>query len=205
MGLTRDTLKNRTTEAHRRLDETEMVKGLGEGTLSNAAYGALLGVYHDFFTHFEKMMRTACPELVRELGEFRFTKTQWLRDDLAKLGEKIVSEPTCGYTFPESPAGIAGCLYVVEGSTLGGFHLSKSGKGFPADAGRFYEAYGAGTIPAWKTFIEWLEAEVTEPDERTAACQAAVRTFDWFEMEFRRCAECADPRLPAAGRKPLVM
>ncbi len=91
--------------------------------------------------------------------------------------------------MPDSSASIAGCLYVVEGSTLGGFHLSKSGRGFPANAGRFYEAYGADTITAWKSFIEWLETKVTTPEERASASEAAEKTFDWFERQFRRHAD----------------
>lgn len=186
MGLTRDTLKEHTAEAHRRLDETELVKGLSAGTLPDAAYGALLGVYHDFFSRFERSMKTKHAELVDEAGAFRFSKTAWLDEDLAKLGVKAGAEGGSGFPLPDSVAGIAGCLYVVEGSTLGGFHLSKSGKGFPADAGRFYAAYGVETISAWKAFIEWLEEKVTQPDARAEACDAAVRTFDWFESEFRK-------------------
>lgn len=189
MGLTRDTLKEYTTEAHRRLDETALVKGLSSGTLPDDAYVALLGVYHRFFTHFERTMKTSHAEIVRELGEFRFSKTGWLSEDLAKLGGEAVPRSPCEYDFPESSAGLAGCLYVIEGSTLGGFHLSKSGAKFPADAGRFYGAYGKDTIPAWKSFIEWLEITVSEPDDRIAACQAAAATFGWFEAEFRKCAE----------------
>jgi heme oxygenase len=186
MGLTRDTLKDHTAEAHRRLDETELVKGLAQGTLSDAEYAALLGVYHDFFSRFERAMEREHAGLVKEVGAFRFAKTGWLEEDLAKLEAKTGANEREGYRLPETVAGIAGTLYVVEGSTLGGFHLSKSGRGFPADAGRFYGAYGKETIPAWKAFIEWLEEKVTQPDERAEACEAAVRTFDWFETEFRK-------------------
>jgi heme oxygenase len=186
MGLTRDTLKDHTTESHRRLDETELVKGLSEGTLSDAAYGVMLGVYHDFFHQFEETMKTEHPELVKEVGEFRFSKTGWIEEDLAKLGGRAGAGSRCDYQLPDSFAAIAGSLYVVEGSTLGGFHLSKSGRGFPADAGRFYGAYGSETISAWKEFIAWLEQRITQPDEKAAACEAAVRTFDWFEAKFGR-------------------
>jgi len=188
MGLTRDTLKDHTSEAHRRLDDTELVKGLVEGSLSDAGYGALLGVYHDFFSRFEREMKTEHAGLADEVGEFRFSKTGWLDEDLAKLEMKSGVAERGGFPLPETAAGIAGVLYVVEGSTLGGFHLSKSGRGFPADAGRFYRAYGAETIPAWKAFIEWLEGKVTQPDERAEACEAAVRTFGWFEAEFGKVA-----------------
>jgi heme oxygenase len=189
MGLTRDTLKNHTAEAHRRLDETELVKQLSNGTLTDAEYAALLGIYHNFFSHFEEVMVSRHGDIVDELGEFRFSKTRWLREDLAILGESVRLEPGTSHDLPDSLAGIAGCLYVVEGSTLGGFHLSKSGRRFPGDAGRFYEAYGADTITAWKSFIEWLESKVTDEEERTTAREAAIQTFEWFETQFRRHSE----------------
>ncbi|GAA5118970.1 biliverdin-producing heme oxygenase [Luteolibacter yonseiensis] len=185
MGLTRDTLKDHTSEAHRRLDETEPVKGLAGGTLSETSYAKLLGIYHDFFSHFENKMREDHRDIVDELGDFRFSKTGWLREDLSTLGRDAGVDAGSTFQIPDSLAGVAGCLYVVEGSTLGGLHLSKSGKGFPGGAGRFYEAYGDDTITAWKSFIEWLETRVTQPEERISACEAAVRTFDWFEERFR--------------------
>jgi heme oxygenase len=80
-------------------------------------------------------------------------------------------------------ARIAGCLYVVEGSTLGGMHLSRSGRGFPKGAVRFYQGYGEQTVPAWKTFIGWLDGSVDASAEARAA-EAAIEVFDWFQRTF---------------------
>ncbi len=149
----------------------------------------MLGGYYAFFSPFEREMQASHPEIVTALGAFRFGKTHWLEEDLLKLGGSFPEPPSLApFPLPDDPAGLAGCIYVVEGSTLGGMHLSRAGK-FPESAGRFFRGYGDGTMPAWKEFVAWLDATVLSEGEKVRAAETAAAVFAWFQATFTALAE----------------
>jgi len=188
MAGTRDFLKQNTSAAHRSLDETLLVTALVGGTLSPQFYRDMLLVYQAFFSCQEGQMRKAHPGIVADLGSFRFEKSDWLAEDLHKLGTQPPIAVVEELSLPTDLAGLAGCLYVVEGSTLGGMHLSRSGHGFPMNAGRFFQGYGVETMPAWKTFIEWLEVQIPDDAGHLRAAATANETFSWFQRQFTSMA-----------------
>lgn len=72
-----------------------------------------------------------------------------------------------------------GCMYVLEGSTLGGRFILKSLNGRFANASRFLEAHGEDTPKMWHEFLSVLE-------HRGAGCAeeivlGATDTFSAFE------------------------
>lgn len=142
--------------------------------------------YHSFFSPWEKETRSTHPDIVTELGDFRFHKTDWLEEDLATLGAPAGSaiSSVIPVHVPRDLAGLAGCLYGVEGSTLGGYYMIRSGKTFPAGADRFYRGYSEKTPAAWQSFIDWLEDVLDTEEKRSRAAQTACETFHWFETEF---------------------
>jgi heme oxygenase len=76
-----------------------------------------------------------------------------------------------------------GCLYVVEGATLGGQvisrHLAKLGIG-PDNGGRFFHGYGARTGEMWKSFqVSAVNYCVTE-DQVSQAVSGARSAFSNF-------------------------
>lgn len=182
MGKIRDFLKHSTAEAHRKLDASPLVSGLSNGSLSDEAYLAMLQVYRQFFSPWESEVKRIHPQIVADLGIYRFEKSAWLAEDIGLLGGNPAT-PSPIHPPVDLPR-LAGCLYVVEGSTLGGMHLHRSQRGPVAKAGRFFQGYGDETVTSWKEFVDWLErCDLSEPEIRLAA-EAASETFAWFQTKF---------------------
>ena len=178
VSTARDQLRTATAEAHRRIDEHPWILDLLEGRLDRERYAALLRSYHRWFRPFEGHMKNACPELTEALGGFRFEKSAWLEEDLRQLG--VGTDAPGNPSLPASAAGLAGLLYVVEGSTLGGAHLTRRVR-FPGEAGRFYRGYGDRTGTAWKEFLDWLEPALESDAAREEAAAAARAAFSDFQ------------------------
>lgn len=120
-------------------------------------------------------------------------KTPWLREDLQALGlseQDIVALPRCT-DLPEVAdlAEAVGCLYVLEGSTLGGQvitrllnqHLPIS----PQTGGMFFAGYQNETVSKWRQFGGWAESWASKnPDQTSRAIDAARKTFDSFARWF---------------------
>lgn len=89
-------------------------------------------------------------------------------------------------SFPEA----VGCLYVLEGSTLGTQiitqHILKTVfPGQSTDVGglSFYRGYGSATRQMWREFCDFLGAysgQMTNETERHEAARAARQTFERF-------------------------
>lgn len=182
VGKIRDFLKQSTADAHRKLDASPLVSGLSNGSLASGAYLAMLQVYQQFFLSWESAVRQSHPEIVGDLGEWRFEKNLWLAEDIKTLGG--LSGIPGAIDPPTDRPGLIGSLYVVEGSTLGGMHLHRSQRGPVAKAGRFFQGYGEETVPAWKAFVDWLEQQHLSEAEMHLAAEAAKGTFAWFQTKF---------------------
>lgn len=128
-----------------------------------------------------------------DLGERR--KSGFIADDLKVLGlsdAEIAAIPRCDAlpALPDLARGV-GCLYVIEGSTLGGAMIakelsSKLGIGGPAAGGAFYASYGRDIGPMWKRFGAAAERWCDSDARRDSAVAAAIDTFDCFDAWFRR-------------------
>jgi heme oxygenase len=74
-----------------------------------------------------------------------------------------------------------GCLYVIEGSTLGGqIILHSVQKSLNLDAGggvKFFHGYGARTPGMWKSFISALDSIPPTGEAADAVEQGAMQTF----------------------------
>lgn len=121
-------------------------------------------------------------------------KGPWLRQDLAALGlseSDIAYLPACtDLPMPDTLAKAFGCAYVLEGSTLGGRHISlllDSGP-VPTNARHFFSSHGVGTVPMWKSFCAAAEHfNEVHPDETDDLVQTARQTFEclqqWMSQE----------------------
>lgn len=186
MGAARDFLKKATSDSHRALDANPLVSGLATGKLKISTYAEMLQAYLGFFEPWEEEMRRQHPELIHRLGESRFEKSRWLREDLSKLGTQEPTFSGPNLPIPADMAELAGWLYVIEGSTLGGMHLSRSSVGLPGGANRFFQSYGSETMERWHEFIEWLEGALPDDDSRQRAAFKATDVFADFQRRFER-------------------
>jgi heme oxygenase len=127
-----------------------------------------------------------------DLGERR--KTAWLHQDLLALNfseREIEAIPVC-VEIPEltSVARGIGCLYVLEGSTLGGAVIARQLERvleIGTDQGaRFYASYGERLNLMWASFGAAADAICDSAVAADQACAAAHDTFACFEAWFRR-------------------
>ncbi len=116
-------------------------------------------------------------------------KTPRLRHDLKVLGDTettIAALPRCERLPPlTNQAQLWGCLYVIEGATLGGQIIIKNLNahlGLTATSGAsFFAGYGAQTGARWKAFCAAVPREGNDcPGGRDAMLHNANLTFDLF-------------------------
>ncbi|HYO81993.1 MAG TPA: biliverdin-producing heme oxygenase [Bryobacteraceae bacterium] len=108
-------------------------------------------------------------------------KTHLLSADLQRFGVNPHDLPTCSAlpdvsTFPRA----CGCLYVLEGSTLGSQVIARQlRQALDLDrenGASYFNAYGPETGARWRTFREFVEAR-TSPEFIAPTVAAARETF----------------------------
>ncbi len=176
-------LKMATRERHAAL---EGQLPLLDPLLSHENYRLLLGRFFGYYAPLEtRLLALPWPD---EIG-FDYSgrhKTPRLAQDLIALGETpetLAQLPRC-QDLPEvvTLSNQLGCLYVIEGATLGGQiitrHLQATLGLTPETGAAFFNGYGAQTGAQWQTFCTMLTdlAERTGGDEEIIA--TANRTFE---------------------------
>jgi heme oxygenase len=123
-----------------------------------------------------------------------------LKADLRILGN------VCPDALPLAPVpplsslpDIFGCLYVLEGSTLGGQIISRqigSQLGFTPENGcSFFACHGAETGNMWRTFSNAIEAyAVSYPEDLDIMMRAAEDTFSAFANWFQEKSQAEKSR-----------
>lgn len=183
-------LKTQTAEQHAALEAQMQIIRHFE------TKGSYLKLLERFFTLYEPLELRLEKAAAWSQAEWDFEarrKTSWLREDLQALGlsaQDIVALPRCA-DLPEV-AGLAeavGCLYVLEGSTLGGQVITRLLNQrlpiSPQTGGMFFAGYQNETVPKWRQFGGWAEAWAGKnPDQTSRAVDAARKTFDSFARWF---------------------
>lgn len=161
---------------------------------STSSYRALLEKFYTLYAPLEEKLAAAVDW---EHAGWNFEarrKTPWLEQDLLILGlaqPELEALPLCEdlpqiQGLPEA----IGCLYVLEGSTLGGQFitrfLQKSLPDVTPDmGGSFFAGYRDQTGPQWRQFGEWAEAQAArDPVTENEALTAARETFSSFARWF---------------------
>ncbi len=173
------TLKQATWPHHQRLEQKLALLDPG---FSRADYLRLMKALWGYYRPLEARLANL-PELRAWLPDFgRRLKSRLLEADLRALGVDsgaLQRLPACR----ELPAcadlaAALGCLYVLEGATLGGQVISRHlERSLELDAGNgaaFFTGYGAATGAMWQAFRERLAA--AGADERALA-DSACETF----------------------------
>lgn len=149
------------------------------------SYRELLAAFYGFYAPLEQRLSAAAVNDEIGLDFSERTKFPWLTNDLQALGADPSSTPQCN-DLPQLSDGAAalGCLYVLEGATLGGRYVTKMLQplGITASAGgAFFHSYGEATRQKWAEFqAAVVEFSTTEKRaERVVA--TAVATFQCFD------------------------
>ncbi|WZO98097.1 biliverdin-producing heme oxygenase [Isosphaeraceae bacterium EP7] len=180
-------LKERTRPQHEALEGRV---NIGGRCATIEGYRVLIERFYGFYAPAEAaLVPLLGGEEGLELDDRR--KTPLLRRDLLALGlgeSEIDALPLCRDLppLPGRPEAL-GCMYVMEGATLGGQYVRKSvSKELPEAAGAlaFFSSYGDRVGSMWKAFGDALTARSDSPDAEDRIVDSAAATFDSFERWF---------------------
>ena len=151
-------LREETAQQHAAL---EAQLPLLDASLTRDVYRHLLGRFWGYYAPLEACMLGV---LQRRAPDFDYAvrlKTPLLERDLEALGVAAGSLPRCASlpALADLPQ-LLGCLYVIEGSTLGGRLITQRLSGHLAlradSGGAFFSGYGAATPARWREFGAFL-------------------------------------------------
>lgn len=178
-------LKSETRELHEQLERRVDIP---RRLQNRDAYRELLSAFYGFYAPLE-----------RELEKFDWAalgldwrqrqKTGLLETDLHALGVKPATLPICN-SLPllHDPAEALGCLYVMEGATLGGQIIQKELATRlqieAATGGAFFRSYGDRVGAMWAEFRQAVVRSAESTQTQDAVVAAAGDTFqkldDWL-------------------------
>ena len=179
-------LKAATRAEH---DAIEVALDLMAPGLSLTDYHRRLRRYHGFYAPIEPLIAAAVDGPRWGLDMATRAKTAWLATDLTCLGDSQGAGglapralPLCTALPPlETQADAFGCMYVLEGATLGGRVISRHIErvlGLDATHGaRFFHGYGEQTGAMWKAFRAALLAFADGPEGEDKVVASAITTF----------------------------
>jgi heme oxygenase len=175
-------LREATAPLHQSLHEHPlMVRLLTRPSV--CCYRTVLRGFLAFFEPMEPVLmdssrRLGVPELYR-----RPDRTKRLSADLETLGDEV-PRAVCAHNLPVFPrltgiGNLAGCLYVINGSALGGQTILRRLSGFPAAqrACRFFTGDGEQTAQNWRDFQQFCNQVCRSDEDRLAAVSSARQTF----------------------------
>jgi len=180
-----DLLRERTRAAH---DRAEEALPLLDPSLDAARYRAILAGFWGFHAALEPCLAAVAELRALGLDPAERRKLPRLEHDLRTLGADPMRLPVAN-AVPEveGAAAALGCMYVLEGATLGGRvisrHLAARGIG-PDTGGAFFAGYGRTLEPHEHRQLSVL------------AAMHAMATVAWAD-------EHADLQFAAAGRRAL--
>lgn len=189
-------LKEATRPYHERMERDPLSRSLNGETLKLEYYRYVLGVYYGFYAPLEGRLQAAVHWNVVGLPLEPRLKTPLLIRDLSAMGmpagawEQL---PLCGHLpLVQSLPGALGCMYVLEGATLGGQlmarHLAQTLGLGRANGAAFFNSYGADVGPMWKAFRSFVDAQpAAAADAIThSACTTFAALEQWFNAAYAR-------------------
>lgn len=178
---------------HERLHGVPVFAALAQGKLGRASYTGLLGRLYGFHAPMEQAVAAALDNEAYGLDPQSWRRAHLLRNDLLAMGygsADIGHLPAIAATPALSRAAAMGCLYVMEGSTLGGRHLARQlDTMLPGDAGRQFLL--GSTQPGhvrWSEVCTALDACGADEQRLGEMTRSALRTFECFDTWFAEFA-----------------
>ncbi len=175
-------LRDATGPHHSSIERTLPLASFG---LTLDAYRRILAAFLGFYEPLEARLFGAAAKW-SDLDLHGRAKVPRLRHDLRALGLSeagLAAIPTCR-AVPEIDGvpGALGCMYVLEGATLGGpivkRHLEEHLAIDERSGASFFNGYGTETGAKWRAFVARLNRQPPPFEDILAA---AVETFEHFE------------------------
>ena len=168
-------LRLATEEVHERLHEAEPFRMIADGALNMQGYRSLLSAILQFHASLQPIL-AGHPETAHLGGGL--DRVERLQFDLRHVGAAIPSSPQADIALDADEA--IGCLYVVQGSTLGGRVIYRQlDYLFDGPEGRSFFLGGGEDKARWQKVRALLEEQ--PPERREGLRRGATRTFGFFE------------------------
>jgi heme oxygenase (biliverdin-IX-beta and delta-forming) len=177
--------KAETHHLHQQISQQRSASDMLSASITREEYTSFLARFYGIYQPLETLI-SAAPEWQQiDFDVQARCKAKHLYSDLVTLGytaEEFHTLPMCT-DLPNIQhfAHVIGCMYVLEGSTLGGQLITRhmrSRFGFDETNGcRFFSSYGAQIGPMWKAFGAFVETQARDQAFGDAAVAAASDTF----------------------------
>ena len=186
-------------------EAVEQVLDLMSGSLTPAAYCHRLEQFYGFYAPLETVLQARELTLLpatRAAMAGRLNKTAFLLQDLQHLGAHVENVPLCRNLPPLlTQAEVLGCMYVMEGATLGGRVITKHIRAAlgitPITGGSFFEGYGDDTGIMWQGMRQLLVSGAPDTETENTIVTNAVATFTslrrWCESFYKPTDSGATP------------
>ncbi|WP_254511677.1 biliverdin-producing heme oxygenase [Anatilimnocola floriformis] len=174
-------LKQETAPLHMQLEgRVDTLKRLQ----SAAAYRNLLLAFYGFYEPLEQKL--ADVDWPAGLNWQERQKIALLEGDLYRLDADPKTAPRCDQLPAlDNQAAALGCLYVLEGATLGGQiierELQKHLQITPQNGGAFFNGYGPRVGEMWSAFRLAVVSFADSPEREDQIVQSAKETFEKFD------------------------
>lgn len=190
----RFTLRGATRAEHAALDAHPALSTLMDGTLSPEGYRLLMSFFYAFYDRHDDMLGMACSRYELERHGFVYAqRSSILAADLAALGVEanlVSSEEHAKLPSIGSSSTLAGYLYVLEGSMLGGGVLLKAAEVVQRQRGESGFGYwqwchdaGAARWRITCNVIDILaDSDIARAEIIAAASQAFSTFSEWLEQ-----------------------
>jgi heme oxygenase len=185
----RDILRRETDVAHRRLHVDPFLSAVAESRIDTPGFRAVLAHLYGFYAPLEDRLAASGFGAVAGIDFATHARAPLLRDDLRFLGlrQDDINALTACDALPmiDSPAAFIGCLYVLDGSRLGGALLARALDSlFPADQveGRsFFAAHRDRVGLLWRETCAAIEACGSDQQHLLDMVRSAQDTFAALE------------------------
>ncbi len=191
-------IRQETRGDHDALEAVGLSEKIVDGSLTPDEYRKLIKVHYLVHRALEERLEQAgVGDLFPDLSYAERRKMPLIRKDLAELGisEEELDELQPAGSGPEIglPFGLLGCMYVMEGATLGGMVIVKALRKNENLAGidnfHYFGCYGGETGKQWKSFLTVLQQEGNKPEAQEQVVLAAKETYQVFKINFETYLE----------------
>jgi heme oxygenase len=185
-------LKSATADLHFEVDSALSLDGITKGL---AAYSEAIGIIYLVFDRaYKELSNIDFQPLKTDLESIR-CRRDWLAADMHALATALPAPQSLGFELLTSGHGF-GCLYVLEGSALGGRVIAKRVKQTlglgPATGGAYFHGLGRQTASHWSDFLTALNTIPANSAMGADAEAGAIATF----LAFRQAISLSRQRAP---------
>jgi heme oxygenase (biliverdin-IX-beta and delta-forming) len=181
-------IRDKTSKNHARLEQTSLLLPIGNKTITKETYIEILKKFYGYFHPLEQLVDNF-PQIHTFLPDYTARrKANLIYQDLMRVtsaNSQLPVELCEDLPAVTNPSQAFGCLYVMEGSTLGGKMIAKILKDvlhIDPDAGAsFFNGYGKETGSKWKSFQQGLVNFSSVTSTNQEIIEAANETFAKFE------------------------